>query len=74
MPLSARNQLVGTVKSIKLGAVMAEVVVQLDGGAEIVSAITATSVQNLRLQEGSRVQAVIKATEVIVSTDADEGA
>ena len=32
MPLSARNQLVGTVKSIKLGAVMAEVVVQLDGG------------------------------------------
>lgn len=54
MPLSARNQLVGTVKSIKLGAVMAEVVVQLDGGPEIVSAITATSVQNLGLKEGSR--------------------
>ena len=66
--LSARNQLVGTVKSIKLGAVMAEVVVQLDGGAEIVSAITATSVQNLGLQEGSRVQAVVKATEVMLAT------
>jgi molybdate transport system regulatory protein len=69
MPLSARNQLVGTVKSIKLGAVMAEVVVQLDGGAEIVSAITATSVQNLGLKEGSRVKAVVKATEVMLATD-----
>jgi molybdopterin-binding protein len=68
MPLSARNQLVGTVKSIKLGAVMAEVVVEIDGGAEIVSAITATSVHNLGLQEGSRVQAVIKATEVMLAT------
>jgi molybdopterin-binding protein len=69
MPLSARNQLVGTVKSIKLGTVMAEVVVKLDGGAEIVSAITATSALNLGLQEGSRVQAVIKATEVMLATE-----
>ena len=68
MPLSARNQLVGTVKSIKLGTVMAEVVVQLDGGTEIVSAITATSVQNLGLKEGSRVKAVVKATEVMLAT------
>ena len=66
MAISARNQLVGTVKSIKKGAVMAEVVVQLDGGAEIVSAITATSVENLDLKEGSRVAAVIKATEVML--------
>lgn len=68
MPLSARNQLAGTVRSIKLGAVMAEVVVQLDGGDEIVSVITVTSVQNLGLQEGSRVQAVIKSTEVMLAT------
>ena len=70
MTLSARNQLPGTVKSIKLGTVMAEVVVQLDGGAEIVSAITATSVRNLNLKEGSRVVAVVKATEVMLGTDA----
>lgn len=70
MALSARNQLWGTVKSIKLGAVMAEVVVTLDGGAEIVSAITATSVENLGLKEGSRVQAVIKSTEVMLMTSA----
>ena len=69
MALSARNQLLGNVKSIKLGAVMAEVVVRLDGGAEIVSAITATSVENLGLKEGSRVTVVIKSTEVMLMTD-----
>ncbi len=68
MALSARNQLMGTVKSVKLGTVMAEVVVTLDGGAEIVSAITATSAHNLGLQEGSRVAAIIKSTEVILSS------
>ena len=39
MALSARNQLRGTVKSVKLGTVMAEVIVQV-GENEIVSAIT----------------------------------
>ncbi len=65
--LSARNQLKGTVKSIKLGAVMAEVVVTV-GENEIVSAITRTSVENLGLKEGSPVTVVIKATEVMLWT------
>ena len=38
--LSARNQLTGTVKSVKLGGVMAEVVVAV-GDFEVVAAITA---------------------------------
>jgi molybdopterin-binding protein len=37
--LSARNQLPATVKSVKLGNVMAEVVMSL-GGVELVEAIT----------------------------------
>ncbi len=65
--ISARNQLKGTVKSIKLGAVMAEVIVTV-GENEIVSAITRTSVENLKLKEGSPVTVVIKATEVMLST------
>ncbi len=39
MELSARNQLKGTIASIKLGGVMAEVV-DIGGGNEVVSAIT----------------------------------
>jgi molybdopterin-binding protein len=66
--LSARNQLRGTVKSVKLGTVMAEVVVQV-GENEIVSAITRGSAEGLGLSEGMVVTVVIKATEVLLSTD-----
>jgi molybdate transport system regulatory protein len=67
MPLSARNQLPGTVKSIKPGAVMAEVVVDVNG-SEVVAAITRSSVESLGIKEGSRVTAIIKATEVMIAT------
>jgi molybdopterin-binding protein len=63
--ISARNQLPGTIKSITLGAVMAEVVMDV-GGAEVVAAITRNSVEAMGLKEGDSVQAVVKATEVIV--------
>jgi molybdopterin-binding protein len=66
--LSARNQLRGTVTSVKLGTVMAEVVVDV-GGNEIVSAITRGSAEALGLSEGSAVTVVIKATEVLLATD-----
>jgi molybdopterin-binding protein len=63
--LSARNQFQGKVKSVKLGEVMAEVVVTV-GDLEIVSAITRTSAESLRLQPGDIVKTVIKSTEVLI--------
>lgn len=63
--LSARNQFQGTVKSVKLGEVMAEVVVTV-GSREIVSAIARTLAESLRLQPGDTVKAVIKSTEVLI--------
>ena len=63
---SARNQLQAKVKSVKLGAVMAEVVVELADGQEIVSAITRTSVESLNLKQGDAVIAIIKSTEVMI--------
>ena len=63
--LSARNQLAGVVKSIKLGGVMAEVVIEV-GPFEIVSAITRASAEAMNLAVGDRVKAVIKSTEVLV--------
>ena len=50
MALSARNQLKGTVKSIITDKIMAEVVVTLGDGQELVSVITATSVQRLNFR------------------------
>lgn len=66
MELSARNQLQGTVRSVKLGEVMAEVVVDVNG-QEIVSAITRSSVERLSIGEGDQVTVVIKATEVMLA-------
>ena len=65
MPISARNQLQGTVKSVELGQVMAEVVIDV-GGQDIVAAITRHSVEGLDIKQGDAVTAVIKATEVMV--------
>lgn len=69
MPISARNQLAGTVTHVKKGIVTAEVTVELDGGQEIVSVITMTSVENLGIEVGSSVYVVIKATEVMLGID-----
>ena len=71
MALSARNQFPGTVRSVRHGAVMCEVVIAVGGGLEIVSLISTSSAKRLRLKKGSKAVAVIKATEVIVSTDLD---
>jgi molybdopterin-binding protein len=63
--LSARNQFKGTIKSVKLGGVMAEVVVTV-GNLEIVSAITRTSADQMALKQGDQVTAIIKSTEVLL--------
>jgi molybdopterin-binding protein len=63
--LSARNQLPATIKSVKLGNVMAEVILSV-GQLEIVAAITRGSAEQLSLKAGDNVKAVIKATEVLI--------
>jgi molybdopterin-binding protein len=65
MDTSARNQIDATVRSVTLGAVMAEVVMDV-GGVEIVAAITKDSAERLGLAAGESVVAVIKATDVMV--------
>jgi molybdopterin-binding protein len=65
MEISARNQLPGTVKSVTLGGVMSEVVVDV-AGYEVVSAITRTSAERLNLQVGDQVTVIIKSTEVMI--------
>jgi molybdopterin-binding protein len=65
MALSARNQLRGQVKEVKLGTIMAHVVVQI-GENEIESVITRRSAEELNLKPGDTVLAVIKSTEVMI--------
>jgi molybdopterin-binding protein len=69
MRLSARNQLPGTVKTVTTGTIMAEVVVEVAGGHELVAAITVESARQLGLARGRRVVAVVKSTEVMIGVE-----
>jgi len=69
MKLSARNVLKGTVKSVTHGAVNSEVVLELPGGAQLVSIITKHSAEDLNLAAGSTAYAVIKASNVMIAVD-----
>ncbi len=66
--LSARNQLKGTIKAVKLGTIMAEVLLTV-GDVEIVSVITRESAERMQLKIGDRATAVVKSTEVMISKD-----
>ena len=69
MKLSARNLLKGKVIKLVKGAVNSEVILELPGGDQIVSIITNTSVETLKLKEGAGAYAVIKASNVMIAVD-----
>lgn len=68
MKTSARNQFLGKVKTIKMGAVNAEVIVDIGGGDILVAVITNESVAHLKLEAGSEVYALVKASWVVLTT------
>jgi len=65
MKISARNQFKGKVKKIEKGAVAAKVVLDVNG-MEIVSVVTVDSVNDLDIQLGDEITALIKASDVIL--------
>jgi molybdopterin-binding protein len=67
MKLSARNQLAGTVRSINRGEAIANV--ELDvAGQRLVASITVEAVDELGLEPGSEILAVVKASDVMLAT------
>lgn len=66
MQLSARNQLEGKITNIELGAVMANVKIEITEPNTITAVITKESAEKLGLSEGDDVCAIIKSTEVII--------
>ncbi|GAB5604273.1 TOBE domain-containing protein [Sideroxyarcus sp. TK5] len=68
MKTSARNQFLGTVKTIKTGPINAEVVLDIGSGDTLAAVITNESVEHLALKVGSEAYAMIKAPWVIVTT------
>lgn len=66
MNLSARNQLNGKVTGVDIGAVMANIKVEVSEPGVITALITKESAEKLGLKEGDDVTAIIKSTEVII--------
>jgi molybdopterin-binding protein len=65
--ISARNQLQGTVQSITRGEAIANVVLDV-AGQRLVASITVEAVEDLGLSEGTRVTAIVKASDVMLAT------
>jgi molybdopterin-binding protein len=66
MKLSARNQLAGTVVSVVKGQTTAHVRVDVGGGNIVTSSITNEAVDDLGLEVGDKVTAVIKSSDVMI--------
>jgi molybdate transport system regulatory protein len=66
---SARNQLSGVVIRHETGAVNDEVVLELDAGKTLTATITHGSAEALGFVVGSRAQALVKASHVILAVD-----
>jgi molybdopterin-binding protein len=67
MKLSARNQLRGTVTSIRKGEAIANVVMDV-GGQRLVASITIEAVEDLGVTEGTEITAIFKASDVMIAT------
>ena len=64
--LSARNRFTGVVKNIVVDGLLAQVEIQVTEPARVVAIITREAMDELQLEPGAEVQAVVKATSVMV--------
>jgi len=68
MKLSARNKLAGKVVAIHRGEAIANVTLDV-AGMRLVASITVEAVEELGLEQGREVVAVIKASDVMIAID-----
>ena len=71
MKTSARNEFRGIIKAVRKGAVNADVILDLGGGLEIFANITNDAVEELDLKPGRDALALIKASFIVLSPDAN---
>lgn len=68
MKLSARNQLKGIVKEIKIGAINAKVTIDINGQI-LTSVVTIDAIEDLGIKVGDEVTSVIKSSSVMLMVD-----
>ncbi|WP_028115585.1 TOBE domain-containing protein [Ferrimonas senticii] len=70
MKISCRNQFAGQIAAINKGAVNSEVALTINEQVQITAVITNQSIERLELAEGKDALALIKASDVMIATDA----
>ena len=69
MKISARNKLKGTVQQVDKGIITAKVKIKIETPAVITAIISKEAVEELDVKTGDNIEAVIKATEVMVAKE-----
>ena len=69
MKYGARNQLEGEVVEIKKGTLMCQVKVKIPANSTVSSVMTLESLADLGIKKGSKVKAVAKAVNVLLTTE-----
>ena len=67
LKISARNRLKGTVQKVEKGIITAKVKIKIEAPAIITAIISKEAVEELDVKAGDSIEAVIKATEVMVA-------
>lgn len=67
--ISARNKLKGAVQNVEKGPITAKVKIKIESPAVITAIIPKEAVEELDLKTGDTIEAVIKATEVMVAKE-----
>ena len=65
--LSARNRVRARVTDVKLGSIASEVIMRFEAPGRLTSIISNEAVEDLDLSPGDEVEAIIKATEIVLA-------
>jgi molybdopterin-binding protein len=69
MKHGARNEFVGEITEIKKGQLMCQITLKVPTESTVCSVMTLDSLASLGLKQGDRVKAVVKAVNVLLTTE-----
>ena len=69
LKISARNRLKGTVQQVDKGIITAKVKIKIETPAVVTAIISKEAVEELGVKAGDSIEAVIKATEVMIAKE-----
>lgn len=64
--ISARNQLLGKIENINIDEINSEIIIDIGNEDKIATVITTDSVKNLNLQIGTKINAIIKSSDIMI--------